>query len=367
MAPKSRASKRTAAPSAKVREATGNEKVPSPPPPDPEEEKNDATDEATRADAEHEQTDVRPQDLIDAEQQNAEKRGTAMSGECEEFKGKSLDERIAMQPEPTFYKTQLSGDDEGKRVEAGKLSFVGCKGEVMLYDKKSHERGAGMTPLTTYSAFGRRPAVYNHPTELEVFQSFGGIKKAHNKYIFLSILEDVPMKMALFSIAESRVCEYPMCTRGISSYEASTRDIGMAIRAAREWFDAKINPQSRVARAAEEKARAAEEEKARAAEETARAAEKASADAAAADAARARQEKAQGMAQGTLGVKAGNANVPLTSRAAAAATRDAQALHLRSCARRTRRFPRYAAQACLTCARLFKRWGSPPTATRVLL
>ena len=99
MAPKSRASKRTAAPSAKVREATGNEKVPSPPPPDPEEEKNDATDEATRADAEHEQTDVRPQDLIDAEQQNAEKRGTAMSGECEEFKGKSLDERIAMQPE----------------------------------------------------------------------------------------------------------------------------------------------------------------------------------------------------------------------------------------------------------------------------
>ena len=243
MAPKSRASKRTAAPSAKVREATGNEKVPSPPPPDPEEEKNDATDEATRADAEHEQTDVRPQDLIDAEQQNAEKRGTAMSGECEEFKGKSLDERIAMQPEPTFYKTQLSGDDEGKRVEAGKLSFVGCKGEVMLYDKKSHERGAGMTPLTTYSAFGRRPAVYNHPTELEVFQSFGGIKKAHNKYIFLSILEDVPMKMALFSIAESRVCEYPMCTRGISSYEASTRDIGMAIRAAREWFDAKINMQ----------------------------------------------------------------------------------------------------------------------------
>ena len=154
-----------------------------------------------------------------------------------------------------------------------------------------------------------------------------------------------------------------MGTRGISSYEASTRDIGMAIRAAREWFDAKINPQSRVARAAEEKARAAEEEKARAAEETARAAEKASADAAAADAARARQEKAQG----TLGVKAGNANVPLTSRAAAAATRDAQALHLRSCARRTRRFPRYAAQACLTCARLFERWGSPPTATRVLL
>ena len=178
MAPKRRASKRTAAPSAKVREARGNEKAPSPPPPDPEEEKNDATDEATRADAEHEQTDVRPQDLIDAEQQNAEKRGTAMSGECEEFKGKSLDERIAMQPEPTFYKTNLSGDDKGKRVEAGKLSFVACKGEVMLYDKKSHERGAGMTPLTTYSAFGRRPAVYNHPTELEVFQSFGGIKKA---------------------------------------------------------------------------------------------------------------------------------------------------------------------------------------------
>ena len=66
MASKRRASKRTAAPSAKVREATGNEKAPSPPPPDPEEEKNDATDEATRADAEHEQTDVRPQDLIRA-------------------------------------------------------------------------------------------------------------------------------------------------------------------------------------------------------------------------------------------------------------------------------------------------------------
>ena len=79
-------------PPKKARKA-GGKKAPTPPLPDPEEEK-DAPDNAG---AEHEQPDsTEAHDLIQAEQKKAEERGTDMSGECEELKGKSLEERLAV-------------------------------------------------------------------------------------------------------------------------------------------------------------------------------------------------------------------------------------------------------------------------------
>ena len=104
-------------------------------------------------------------DAIQAEAAKASARGTEMEGICDEFKGKSLAECVAMQPPPKAFAINMSGTSYN-RTEKGTLTFSRVKGKYMMYGEQEHAM-PNKAKLKMWDAFARLPSSYLKPDPID--------------------------------------------------------------------------------------------------------------------------------------------------------------------------------------------------------
>ena len=188
---------------------------------------------------------------IEAEKERAAARGTDMNGINEQFKGKTLDECFALQPQPTAKKLQLDGENIGKKVDVGKLKFACVKGDFILYDEHRHVLPSGKT-LHTFSAFAPRPREYLNPDPIEgIVQTLDGIKRASKKHVFFTAFTEgepatEPLKIASFDINNTMMTEALIASYDPTKFEVELKDAHSAAPSAGAWWKAKTDPSSRV-------------------------------------------------------------------------------------------------------------------------
>jgi hypothetical protein len=196
-------------------------------------------------------------DAIQAEAAKASARGTEMEGICDEFKGKSLAECVAMQPPPKAFAINMSGTSYN-RTEKGTLTFSRVKGKYMMYGEQEHAM-PNKAKLKMWDAFARLPSSYLKPDPIDpdsIKCVFSPLKtaagKKHIACVTWSDDDDQPVHVTSYDVSQSAVVVHTINHfDGATWFEPDMKDVRSAAKESAAWWALKTNPGTRAARAAE--------------------------------------------------------------------------------------------------------------------